>query len=349
MTSPHRSPDSKTNDTPKTFGIHDAAEQQPPSSQRKISSSEANRPQRGLRARAGSMTLGDNPARSHEGARVFPIRSVVSVDPTPSAQSRIDAHEGYFGSRGGTRNFSQSNPFSPPPNDSRSRNPAGASSRESSIAGPRRVGEAGTSDSGAEPAARKGSDGNAQYHVGNLWQGYQIMSEKGSEKSTSFSQRPPSRGGASVADEDTGGLVTARFKHVVAEGGHAVITGRDGETLQRCEDEPIHIPGAVQSFGALVAIEEDSEGRLIVRVVSENSKRVIGYTPRQLFALESFSDVLSDEQADNLLDHIDFVRDDGTDVEVRRTRSSNCWPSSMKSVTDWFVGKRPGSFHDVYP
>ncbi|KAF2453783.1 GAF domain-like protein [Lineolata rhizophorae] len=113
-----------------------------------------------------------------------------------------------------------------------------------------------------------------------------------------------------------GGVVTARFKHVLSEGGHAIITGRDGETLQRCEDEPIHIPGAVQSFGLLVALQEGKEGRLVVRVVSENSKRMIGYSPRDLFALESFTDILSEEQADNLMDHIDFIRDEDTDVEV---------------------------------
>jgi hypothetical protein len=38
--------------------------------------------------------------------------------------------------------------------------------------------------------------------------------------------------------ENISGLVTARFKHIVTAEGHAVITGRDGETLQRCEDEP---------------------------------------------------------------------------------------------------------------
>lgn len=31
--------------------------------------------------------------------------------------------------------------------------------------------------------------------------------------------------------------VTARFKHIVTDGGHAIITGRDGDALQRCEDE----------------------------------------------------------------------------------------------------------------
>jgi light-regulated signal transduction histidine kinase (bacteriophytochrome) len=95
-----------------------------------------------------------------------------------------------------------------------------------------------------------------------------------------------------------------------------VITGRDGDILQRCEDEPIHIPGAVQGFGLIVALAEDGgdTGNLIVRVVSENSKRIIGRTPKELFALESFTDILSEEQADNLLDHIDFIKDEESDV-----------------------------------
>lgn len=113
--------------------------------------------------------------------------------------------------------------------------------------------------------------------------------------------------------EDTGGLLTARFKHIVTDGGHAVIIGRDGDNLQRCEDEAIHIPGAVQSFGMLVALQEENEGKLKVKIVSENSKKLAGYTPRQLFALDSFCDILSEEQTDNLLDHIDFIRDDDAD------------------------------------
>lgn len=113
--------------------------------------------------------------------------------------------------------------------------------------------------------------------------------------------------------DDAGGLLTARFKHAVTQEGHAVIIGRDGDTLQRCEDEPIHIPGAVQGFGLLIALQELEDGKFQVRIVSENSKKIIGYTPKQLFALESFTDVLSEEQTDNLLDHVDFIRGDDVD------------------------------------
>lgn len=118
------------------------------------------------------------------------------------------------------------------------------------------------------------------------------------------------------AADNVGGLVTARFKHVVTDEGHAVITGRDGETLQRCEDEPIHIPGAVQGFGLLIALREESEGELVVRIVSENSHRIIGYSPAELFQLKSFTEILSEEQTDNLLDHVDFIRDEDTDPAI---------------------------------
>jgi len=117
----------------------------------------------------------------------------------------------------------------------------------------------------------------------------------------------------SVADDAAGQLITARFKHAVTEGGHAVITGRDGDTLQRCEDEPIHIPGAIQSFGLLIALHEEDGGKFKVRIVSENSERMIGYSPKQLFALDNFCDILSDDQMDNLLDHVDFIRGDDAD------------------------------------
>ena len=106
-------------------------------------------------------------------------------------------------------------------------------------------------------------------------------------------------------------LVTTRFEHVFTEGGHAVTTGCDTKKLLRCEDEPIHIPGAAQSFGFLIAL--DHQEGLQARVVSENSQNIVGYTPHQLFGLQSFTSILSGEHLDNFLDHLDFVRN-GADV-----------------------------------
>lgn len=63
-------------------------------------------------------------------------------------------------------------------------------------------------------------------------------------------------------------MTQTRFKHVATEEGHMILTGRDGELL-RCEDEPIHIPGAVQSFGCMVVVREEEDGSLLVRQASE--------------------------------------------------------------------------------
>ena len=100
--------------------------------------------------------------------------------------------------------------------------------------------------------------------------------------------------------------------------------------MQRCEDEPIHIPGAIQGFGLLIALQEGEEGKLSVRVASENSSRVLGYTPRQLFELENFCDILSEEQAENLLDHLDFIRDGDADPA---TNGPEVFTLSIQSFT----------------
>ena len=114
---------------------------------------------------------------------------------------------------------------------------------------------------------------------------------------------------------ETHGHATVRFKHVLTENGHAVITGRDGPVFQYCEDEPIRMPGAIQSFGVMIALREESS-RLVVRAVSENSYEIIGYSPKQLFELQDFCDILKDDQADALLDRIEFVRDHTHDPGV---------------------------------
>jgi light-regulated signal transduction histidine kinase (bacteriophytochrome) len=114
-----------------------------------------------------------------------------------------------------------------------------------------------------------------------------------------------------MANESRGHL-TVRFKHVVTKDGHAVITGRDVPMFQYCEDEPIRMPGAIQSFGVMIALRECSN-RLMVRVVSENSREIIGYTPEQLFGLENFCDILMDDQATSFLDHVQFVCDGAYD------------------------------------
>ncbi|OJJ42199.1 hypothetical protein ASPZODRAFT_77471 [Penicilliopsis zonata CBS 506.65] len=114
------------------------------------------------------------------------------------------------------------------------------------------------------------------------------------------------------------GFLTTRSTHVVTEGGHGVITGAGEASVQfqYCEDEPIHIPGAIQSFGAMLALREQSAGQLVVRVVSENCHRLMGHSPQQLFLLHSFCDILAHDQAETLLDHIRVAQDRTVDLRV---------------------------------
>lgn len=301
-----------------------------PSTPAPLSASEVSSGPRQPRHReSGSGAVQFESMSSDTNDRVFPIRSVVSVDPTPSTLPRLESGDSYF-SQATARN-PPSTPFSPTYSSAAElrRVRSGDESQQQreprlSTEGSegRRSVESADATSGQRSRPRKSSRGD--FELGTTSHGYQIPSDNQSDRSTSVRGETARRSSISKASnlsgasgaEELGGLVTARFRHVLTDGGHAVITGRDGETLQRCEDEPIHIPGAIQSFGGLIALEEGPDGKLLVRVVSENSKRILGYTPRQLFALDSFTDILSDDQADNLLDHIDFVRDDGTDVEA---------------------------------
>jgi len=176
---------------------------------------------------------------------VYPIRSIVSISrPPPGPGSpapgilwssrRSDLGEGSLDAR----------------SESQSR------AREALIANPDRK------SSIASPIGGKGALGNSS---GILTSKQSLPSsttrERESGEEISYSASP---GGS---DER---YVTARFKHLVTDEGHMVVTGVSGsESMQRCEDEPIHIPGAVQGFGVLIALKEDTEGRLDIKIVSE--------------------------------------------------------------------------------
>ncbi|KAJ9112574.1 hypothetical protein QFC19_000591 [Naganishia cerealis] len=107
-----------------------------------------------------------------------------------------------------------------------------------------------------------------------------------------------------MADEP---VMTVRFEHVTTEDGHHVVVGREGK-LEKCEDEPITTPGAIQGFGVLMVLDEDEEtGDLSVRQVSENSTELLGLSPRYLFRLQCFTHILPKSQDDALRDNIDYL------------------------------------------
>lgn len=117
------------------------------------------------------------------------------------------------------------------------------------------------------------------------------------------------------ADNSGEPVMTTRFTYQVTEDGHSIITGRDKEPL-RCEDEPIHAPGAIQGFGVLIALKEEKPGQFVVRLASENTEQLIGHTPSQLLGLENVMDIFSEEQQENLQIHIDYIREEPEALNV---------------------------------
>lgn len=263
------------------------------------------------------------------GDVVFPIRSVISVDPANQAPPITASSNDQF--RLSRRNTIASSGLA---------GPVGAELGEAvptaSSTSAHRTRQGGVSRIQAD-ADRHGSVAPIELDIG-------IDDEAGAEDAEPQQQQGASSGEqeqiiSSLLDNVDGepGHIATRFKHIETEDGHSVITGRDG-TLQRCEDEPIHTPGAIQAFGVLLALQEDTDGRFIVRYVSENSERLIGYRPAQLFQLENFLDILSEEQQDNLLDHIDFIRDEDADPVSNGPEILSLsirHPKALKSVKLW--------------
>lgn len=70
----------------------------------------------------------------------------------------------------------------------------------------------------------------------------------------------------------------------------------------------IHTPGAIQRFGALIAVREDDCGHYIVRVVSENSESVTGLQPEDLFDLRCFTDLMVMDDKREFLTRIRSMR-----------------------------------------
>lgn len=238
--------------------------------------------------------------------RVFPIRSVVSVDPRASqarsaiSPSRDGAPRQYniIDSQTWSQLQSQSPPPpKPPPKPEPPAIPTDIDRHETHA----------TEDE-TELATHSMAARVAQHP--------EIYAKPTSEPQSATDATPQPPPQTQSSSGEPGDLVTARFQHVMTDGGHAVITGRGGESFQYCEDEPIRIPGAVQSFGVMIAMREEAPNQLVVRVVSENSQQYLGYSPKQLFELDNFCDILTDDQADTLLDHVDFVRDDAYDPSV---------------------------------
>lgn len=90
----------------------------------------------------------------------------------------------------------------------------------------------------------------------------------------------------------------------------------------------IHMPGAIQAFGALIAIREDDAGRFVVRVVSENSQNITGLEPEQLFDLRCFTDLLISDDKKEFLSRVRGLRNQ----PVKATSNLDVFSLSLTSL-----------------
>ncbi|KAG5982423.1 hypothetical protein E4U55_001901 [Claviceps digitariae] len=280
------------------------------------------------------------------GDRVFPIRSVISVDPSQRPWMNDESMQRPCENNSRTLPTHGSRCLSDAVGDSRRLDFAsfppssGAHGSRATACGRKRAMSGPVSSIQAD-AIRKGTVPPLELDIEASCSDSEDERPEAAPDAGDDSHAAPQIESASTTSEAQSisdlPHVTTRFTHIETEDGHAIITGRDG-VLQRCEDEPIHTPGAVQGFGVLLALREDSSGSFSVRCASENSGKIIGYTPKQLFRLQNFLDILTEEQQDNLLDHIDFIRDEDADPATNGPEVlclSIKPPKSGKSIKFW--------------
>lgn len=126
--------------------------------------------------------------------------------------------------------------------------------------------------------------------------------------------------------------VSEKTQYISSKSGPPrVITGekknKNPRSYRRCEDEAIHTPGTIQNFGALLALKYDQRGQLEVRIASENSRKILGYGPEQLFSMNSFLDILGHSTRQELVARIDYLLND-FDAEQEET-SLDVFPMSI--------------------
>lgn len=130
----------------------------------------------------------------------------------------------------------------------------------------------------------------------------------GSRNGYTSPRESESREGAASEGGNEERKVAERSQLVVPKSGPPQLlldkNDKGKSSFKRCEEEPIHIPGAVQNFGALLGLKYSEEGNLEVRIASENTRRILGYGPEQLFALPSFLDALKDEVREEMIARI---------------------------------------------
>jgi light-regulated signal transduction histidine kinase (bacteriophytochrome) len=230
------------------------------------------------------------PQLGHDSAeRIFPVRSALSFDSTPSSAQptpsieKLETPISPF-SDTWTGNFG---------NENANFQPTIAAVKES-------IGQ----------EALKRPDSLAKLHKSsNCETGYSSASKK-QDQEDEHSLDDPTIPHTSK-DNIPSANILRQLQNTVESGGDVLGAYRPTNGLQYSKQDEEAI--AIQSFGALIVLAE-LNGKFEVQIASNNSSKIIGYSPDELFELDSFCDILSSSHIDTFLDHVNFVLDDQYEV-----------------------------------
>ncbi|KAJ5776212.1 uncharacterized protein N7511_001223 [Penicillium nucicola] len=221
--------------------------------------------------------------------RIFPVRSALSFDSAPSsalptlAMEKLETPLSPF-SDSWTGNFG---------NEKTSFQPSIAAVRESS-----------------EREVFKGQDFlTRQNQKSDFVTEYSSTSKK-QDRGDDHSLDDPTIPHA-IRDDLASANILRQLHNTMESGGDVLGAYRPTNGLQYSKQDEEAI--AIQSFGALIVLEELND-KFTVQIASNNSSKVMGYSPDDLFELDSFCDILSTSHVDTFLDHTSFVLEDEYEV-----------------------------------
>ena len=220
--------------------------------------------------------------------RVFPVRSVVSFDSTPSSAlqtpslDKLESPISPFAD--GFRNSEAAGGLAAKPATRGDRRRDSISTRPDSLC---RIHQQKKDLTGVAPTLSTASTYGDFVSARN-----QDGSSNGSPEASSLS---------------------AQLQQAIDEGGQILATNRLTEGIQYSSEDEASL--MIQSFGALIVISEIGD-KFVVQAASGNASEVIGYTPDELFELESSLALLPESHIPAFLSHVQFVLSDEYDVEM---------------------------------
>lgn len=128
-------------------------------------------------------------------------------------------------------------------------------------------------------------------------------------QATSSSQGSTPDNSSSSAEESS----QPTLEQIIRDGGRVLDTSRPTQGLQYSRQDDDTVP--IHSLGALVVVRQTGDN-LAVQTASSNSKEILGYTPDELFELESICNILSSSQQNSFTENVRTVLDDDYDVEL---------------------------------